>query len=188
MIDNYKLYCFTNLINGKQYIGITKQEINKRWKKGKGYKKPTRIGGAIAKYGWNNFKKEVLFENLTREEASALEKEYIIKLDTIGNGYNVQEGGFNSNNGVVSEETRKKLSLSHKGKHSSPSTEFKKGERSKAHYKIIVPVYCVELDKTFDSITIAEKELNISHHIWDCLKGKRNKCGGYHWKYVEEMI
>lgn len=187
MIDNYKLYCFTNLINGKQYIGITKQDVSKRWKSGKGYKKSTRIGSAIAKYGWNNFKREILFDNLTQEQAVELEKKYIIKLDTINNGYNVQEGGLGGNNGYVSEETRKKSSLSHKGKHSSPSTEFKKGVRSKAHYKIITPVYCVELNKTFDSIITAEKELNISHHIWDCLKGKRTKCGGYHWKYVKEV-
>lgn len=188
MTDNYKLYCFTNLINGKQYIGITKQDVNKRWKNGTGYKKPTRIGSAIAKYGWDNFKKEVLFENLTKEEAAKLEKEYIIELKTINNGYNVQEGGFNSNNGIVSEETRKRLSESHKGQHSSPTTEFKKGQRSEAHLKIITPVYCVELDKTFDSIATAQKELNISNHIWDCLKGKRNKCGGYHWKYAKEMM
>lgn len=188
MTDNYKVYCFTNLTNGKQYIGMTKQDISRRWRNGKGYKKTTRIGGAIAKYGWNNFKKEVLFLNLTQEEAIKLEKEYIIKFNTINNGYNVQEGGVGGNNGYVTKETRKKLSISHKGQHSSPQTEFKKGERSKAHYKIIVPVYCVELEKTFDSISSAEKELNIGHHIWDCLNGKRNKCGGYHWKYVKEMV
>ena len=187
MTNNYKLYCFTNLINGKQYVGITKQEASKRWKHGKGYKKPTRIGSAIAKYGWNNFKKEVLFDNLTKEEAGNLEKEYILKLDTIKSGYNVQEGGFNSNNGEISFKTRKKLSESHKGKHNSPKTEFKKGQRSKAHLKIIVPVYCVELDKIFDSIISAERNLNISHHIWDCIKGRRTKCGGYHWKLAKEM-
>lgn len=187
MIDNYKLYCFTNLINGKQYVGITKQDTFKRWRNGKGYKKPTRIGSAIKKHGWDNFKKEILFDNLTQEQATTLEKEYIIKLDTINNGYNVQEGGLGGSNGNVSDETRKKLSLSHKGQHSSPKTEFKKGERSKAHLKIIIPVYCVELDRVFDSIATAEKELNISHHIWDCLKGKRNLCGGYHWKNAKEM-
>lgn len=188
MIDNYKLYCLTNLINGKQYIGITKQNIYKRWKNGNGYKKGTRMENAIKKYGWDNFKHEVLFDNLSKEKAVELEKYYIKQLDTINNGYNVQEGGFNSNNGVVSDETRKKLSISHKGQHSSPNTEFKKGERSLAHLKLLVPVYCIELKKVFSSITDAERELNISHHIWDCLKGKRNKCGGYHWKYLEEVI
>ena len=48
-------------------------------------------------------------------------------------------------------------------------------------------VYCVELDKVFDSIVDAEKQLNISHHVWDCIRGKRNKCGGYHWKYAKEV-
>ena len=34
------------------------------------------------------------------------------------------------------------------------------------------------------SATQASKELNISQaHISDCCKGKRNKCGGYCWKY-----
>jgi len=188
MTNNYKLYCFTNIINGKQYIGITKQDIQKRWRNGKGYKKPTRIGGAIRKYGWDNFKKEVLFDNLTQEQAIQLEKEYIAKLDTINNGYNVQEGGLGGSSGIVSEEIRKRLSISHKGQHNSPKTEFKKGIRSKAHFKIMIPVYCVELDKTFDSIATAEKELNIGHHIWDCINGKRNKCGGYHWEKVKEMV
>lgn len=180
-MNNYKLYCLTNITNDKKYIGITRQDINKKWQNGKGYKKPTRIGSAINKYGWNNFKKEILFENLSTKEANALEKEYIIKFDTINNGYNVQSGGLNNNDGIVSKVTREKLSISHKGQHSSPRTEFKKGKRSKAHLKLIVPVYCVELNKAFDSIITAERELNISHHIWDCLKGRRNKCGGYHW-------
>lgn len=187
MTDNYKVYCLTNTINGKQYVGITKQDVIKRWKSGKGYKKPTRIGSAIAKYGWNNFNKEVLFENLTQKQAIEVEKEYIKKLDTINSGYNVQEGGLGGNNGYVSEETKRKSSLAHKGQHSSPKTEFKKGQRSKAHLMIIKPVYCVELDKVFDSIVDAEKQLNISHHVWDCIKGKRNKCGGYHWKYAKEV-
>ena len=187
MTDNYKVYCLTNKINGKQYIGITKQDAHKRWRKGAGYKKPTRIGSAIAKYGWDNFEHEILFENITKEEASQKEIELIEKLNTINNGYNVQSGGFNSNNGVVSEETRKKSSIAHKGQHNSPKTEFKKGEISKAHLMIMTPVYCVELDKVFKSIAEAKRELNIGSHIWDFLNGKRNKCGGYHWKYAKEM-
>lgn len=185
MLNNYKVYCLTNMINGKKYIGITKQEINKRWRNGLGYKKPTRIGSAIARYGWSNFKKEVIFDNLTKEQAGKLEIEYIAKLDTINTGYNVQEGGFNSNNGIVSEETRKKLSLSHKGQHNSPETEFKKGQHSKAHLVIMKPVKCVETGKVYESIRQAQRELKLNH-IWDCLKGIRNKCGGYHWELVKE--
>lgn len=188
MIDNYKLYCLTNKINGKQYIGITKQNVKTRWRKGTGYKPNTRINKAILKYGWDNFMKEILFDNLSQEEAIRLEKEYISLLDTINNGYNVQEGGLGGANGEITDELRKKLSNSHKGLHCSPKTEFKKGDRSKAHFQIMKPVYCVELDRIFDCIADAEKELNLSHHIHDCLKGKRNKCGGYHWKYVKEMI
>lgn len=188
MTDNYKLYCLTNKINGKQYIGITKQNVSARWRKGTGYKPNTRINKAIEKYGWDSFIKEVFFDNLTQEEAIRLEKEYISLLDTVNKGYNVQEGGLGGSCNYMTEEIRKKLSESHKGLHCSPKTEFKKGVRTKAHLQIMTPVYCVELDRKFDCIADAEKELKLSHHIYDCVKGKRNKCGGYHWKYVKEMI
>lgn len=47
------------------------------------------------------------------------------------------------------------------------------------------PVYCVELGKTFESASKAERELGLSKHITSCCKGTRNTCGGYHWRYAE---
>lgn len=44
------------------------------------------------------------------------------------NGFGFQKGQISSRKGVkLSEETKKKMSLSKKGKHASPKTEFKKG-------------------------------------------------------------
>ena len=53
--------------NGKSYIGITSKKPNQRWENGKGYSKTGQnaIYNAIKKYGWDNIKHEILFDNLT---------------------------------------------------------------------------------------------------------------------------
>lgn len=44
-------------------------------------------------------------------------------------------------------------------------------------------VYCVELDKTFDSMSAAALEIGIStSRISECCKGKTKTAGGYHWQ------
>ncbi len=55
--------------NGKVYIGITRQNPIKRWMNGKGYAHNTHFYNAILKYGWSNFRHEILFTGLTREDA-----------------------------------------------------------------------------------------------------------------------
>lgn len=37
-MKSYVLYCHTNKLNGKKYIGITSQVPRKRWNNGNGYK------------------------------------------------------------------------------------------------------------------------------------------------------
>ena len=90
---NYKVYCHTNRINGKKYIGITKNSLQKRWRDGQGYKGSTKFYYAILKYGWENFDHELLYENLTEKQAKDKEVELIKKLDTQKNGYNTSSGG-----------------------------------------------------------------------------------------------
>ena len=76
-MENYKVYKHT-FPNGKVYIGITQQTLIRRWQNGKGYYKNSFISKAINKYGWENVKHEVLFENLTKEEAEQKEIEHIL--------------------------------------------------------------------------------------------------------------
>ena len=90
---NYKVYCHTNKLNGKKYIGITKTSLQKRWRDGKGYKGSTKFYFAIQKYGWDNFNHEVLCENLTEKQAKDKEVELIKKWNTQENGYNTSSGG-----------------------------------------------------------------------------------------------
>ena len=51
-----------------------------------------------------------------------------------------------------------------------------------AHQKY-KPVYCVELDKVFESIKAAI-EYTGAKQIQACLAGRQPRAGGYHWRYV----
>lgn len=51
------------------------------------------------------------------------------------------------------------------------------------------PVICIELNKTYNSIKEASKELNIQQaHISGCCAKRKHyiTAGGYHWQYVKE--
>lgn len=98
-MNSYFLYKHTNQINGKVYIGIT-NDISRRWRnQGIEYKphssNTSRFWNAIQKYGWNNFKHEILINNLTSQEACKKEIEYIAKYDSTNRlkGYNIASGG-----------------------------------------------------------------------------------------------
>ena len=109
----YKVYMHT-FPNGKRYIGITCQNLERRWRGGKGYEGQV-VYDAILKYGWDNMRHEKLFDNLTKEQAEAKEVELIAAFKTMSHkcGYNVDLGG--SSCGKLSELTRKKISAIKKG-------------------------------------------------------------------------
>lgn len=113
----YFVYKHTSPSN-KVYIGITQMNPEYRWNHGKGYIKNQYFYRAIQKYGWDNFRHEILFSELTKEEACSKEIELIALYDSTNPdaGYNISLGGELGNLGlVVSEETRKKMSESTKG-------------------------------------------------------------------------
>ena len=180
----WKIYKHT-FPNEKVYIGQTNQPLQKRFKNGEGYALCPLIHKAILKYGWINFRQEVLFTTDNKDLAGEMEEFFIKFYNTTKKGYNNATGGFKgyTQTEVITEEHRKNLSLSHKGKHSSPATEFKKGVYIENSVNKKVPVICIELNQRFDSIKEAQQEFKV-YHIWECIKGKRNQCGGYHWKRV----
>lgn len=112
------VYKYENLVNGKLYIGRTSQTLSDRANGSglTGYKTSERFWNAICKYGPENFKGTILFENLTFEESVRIESELIKKYDTTNpeKGYNIleQEPGC----GCLSEETKIKIGNANRGK------------------------------------------------------------------------
>lgn len=127
------IYLRTNLINGKQYVGkaVDFDRREKEWKNSKCYSRGV-IDRARTKYGLNNFKVEILRECETQIELSKWEMYYIKKLNTkIPNGYNLTDGGEGLNGYHHTEESRKKLSESLKGR-VSPRKGIKLSDEAKA--------------------------------------------------------
>lgn len=86
--DRHCVYRFT-FPNGKVYIGQTKSgNHEKRWSGGRGYQSSGKVYGAILLYGWQNIKREILYDGLTQEEATAREIEEIKKHHAVADGYN----------------------------------------------------------------------------------------------------
>lgn len=105
--------------NGKVYIGITKQKIKLRWRRGSGYRSQPLMQNAIQKYGWENIKHEIIAENLLQKEACKMEIDLIKKYDSTNRekGYNISFGGEKVGlNLRCSEETKRKIGIANKGK------------------------------------------------------------------------
>lgn len=123
---NFCVYKHTSP-SGKVYIGITSKIPEKRWGiNGYNYHKQTVFYNAIKKYGWDSFKHEILFENLTHDEAVEKEVELISlyksncsKYYNPMYGYNQTDGGEGQSGMRLSEERKTEMSkrMSGKGNH-----------------------------------------------------------------------
>jgi len=123
------VYLITNIVNGKRYVGQTKQSLAQRWNMHVAKNHCCYLYNAIHKYGRKNFNIEALVEVSTRELANEFEIEYISRYKTMfPNGYNILPGGDEPR--PLSEEERKKLSDRMKGNKFgfgiSPSEETRK--------------------------------------------------------------
>ena len=104
-MENYIIYKHTNKINGKVYIGQTCQDPETRYgSNGVGYRMCPYFYHAILKYGWENFDHEILFKNLSKEEANKIEIETIEKYNSRNPifGYNLRKGG----DGFTTEDSK----------------------------------------------------------------------------------
>lgn len=109
------IYKITNLINGKSYIGLSRN-IPTRWNEHRShYKKGnTVLYKAMLRYGIDNFSFEII-DFCLPESLSEKEKYYIKLYRTyVGfedcNGYNMTLGGEDSEGYVCSEEAKLKMS------------------------------------------------------------------------------
>lgn len=156
------IYCYTNKINQKKYVGQTlnpKQRFSQH--KSAAFNPDSKeynsvLHRAFRKYGYENFTYEILASNLDIEKMNELEKYYINLFNCIvPYGYNVLDGGKNASK-PKSEETKYKLMLAH-GKlteeeviylrkayqnHESPTLIYKEKYEGKMHFNSFLNIWC----------------------------------------------
>lgn len=169
------IYKIQNKINGKIYIGQTVGTLQHRISQHKSNsKKKSVINMAIRKYGWDNFVAEVIDSAKSIEELNQKEIYWIQYYESIApNGYNLEIGGKNA---INSEETRKKISQSLKGKY--------KGAKSPKAKKVYMFSLSGELIAEYGSVREAGRENNISSsQIAGVCRGEHFMAKGYRWSY-----
>lgn len=121
------IYKATNIINNKQYIGQTVNSLEYRKRdhisEAMRQNNNNHFHNAIRKYGKKSFTWEIIHGNIdTIEELNKLEIYYIGYYNTFEKGYNMTFGGGGSVGRKVSEETRKKIGDTERGKNNSGAT------------------------------------------------------------------
>jgi group I intron endonuclease len=127
------VYCITNTVNGKIYIGQHSGDdlqaylrMNCRYAETNAPHKPY-LYRAIRKYGRESFVIKSLVQPIDRQQMDALEMFFIRTLGTRNSdiGYNLTDGGDGVKSGPFTDEHRAKLSAARKGK--IPWNKGKKG-------------------------------------------------------------
>lgn len=204
MKSKYTVYKHTSP-SGKCYVGITSKTLEERWgENGRRYLykvnnhyKHAYFASAILKYGWNNFKHEIILENIGELEAKYAEK-YLIKWYKLHRlSYNLTDGGDGTCGYTMSKEVVERIKLSHIGLKQSPETIAKRVSKVKGKkrtdaqkMKRSKTVYQFSLDGKFLAsyfgVNEASRQTLISKtHIASCcnLSKNRKSAGGYLWSY-----
>lgn len=203
------IYCITNVINNKRYVGKTTQSIEERFKehckdsqKERCEKRP--LYDAMNKYGVENFIIECLEE--VQDESTLSEREiyWINELQTYGsNGYNATKGG----DGSTLYDYREIIELYNLG-YTCKQVAEKVGSCDDTVRKVLkangVKIRAGSTKKIdqFDkagnfiqhfwgSVEAAQwlvdngfaKSINCRRHITDCCNNKNTQAYGYIWKY-----
>ena len=112
------IYCFTNNINGKKYIGQSVSKGNARYNNHKSsYKNPddceyeSPLHRAFRKHGFENFTYEILAQDIESIDLlNQLEIQYIQQYNCqIPNGYNIEPGGKNCAKPKTLEHRKKEI-------------------------------------------------------------------------------
>lgn len=165
-MGKYIVYKYTSP-NGGVYYGQTNQSLKLR-AGGNGYQylrtnKETGeynqplFAKAIIKYGWRNFKSEILYTGLTSEEADEKERELIKEERETGHCYNICDGG----KGV-------------------PGTKEHKVKQYNLEGELIKTWDSIKEAEEYLGIESAEA------NIVACCLGRKKRAYGYIWRYFED--
>lgn len=210
---NY-IYCITNLINEKRYVGKTTQSIEERFKEHcrdsiKEHEKSRPLYDAMNKYGVENFKVELLEEVKDEQDLSNREIYWITELHSYGkDGYNATKGGdgillYNYddivslyNLGYTITEVAEKMNcdnatvtriLKSRGVYQQKDRLGKRiNQFDKAHNFIQTFVSSKAAARWLVEMGKSKSEHSASNHIINCCKHKLKSIGGYIWEYAIE--
>lgn len=87
--------------DGKVYVGMCRRHPEVRWMEGEGYLNNKELYTAINKYGWDNIRHEIVGQNLTEEEALAIES-LLIDLHNSGD----EHSGYNKTTSTKRSQSR----------------------------------------------------------------------------------
>ena len=213
-MNNYSVYMHTNKINDKKYIGLT-NDIKRRWSRNGGEYKRQCFYSAIKKYGWDNFEHEILFDNLTLEEACEKEIKMIEYYKTTDKnyGYNISTGGNTGLNDLWNDDAYREKQIEER-KRRWENEEFRKNHL--AVMKEVVktqsykdkqskqtknrwgngdfdffkkPVMCLETGIVYESLQNASDSTNVCRsEIGKCCNKEQKTAQGYHWIFYDGAI
>ena len=173
MIFNY--YHIVNVINKKEYIGITEKTIEYRFKQHKNLLKKNEHPNYKLQYDWNKYGEQAFeFSLLEFKEFEDIESGYAYEYELINSSdkelYNIAPGGLV--NVMYNPEVKNKMI---KTKQSQVPNIYCLEEIKENHFKII---------GKFPSQKEAGRVTNIAQgQINKAIKG-HYKCSGYYW--IEE--
>lgn len=126
--------------SGRKYVGSTERDVEERWNEYKcesSTREQVRIHRSIKKYGWDAHTKEVIWEG-PFELMLRMEHVLGIEHNVLDNklGLNCMLPGYDDVPGLVSEETRKKMSDSGKGRIFSEEHRRKIGEANSRRIRV----------------------------------------------------
>lgn len=182
------IYKATNIINGKIYIGKTTTSLKERQYVHKAYSKKGTSGkkvifhNAIRKYGWENFKWEVLCEcddynilGITETMKIIVNNSHYID----GYGYNMTYGGEGCLGYKHSEDARKRISKSKIGQNNPMFNKITKGFGGHKHNKKSRESISNSLSESWKSLPLEEKEKRLqgirNHIITDEERKRRSQ-------------
>jgi group I intron endonuclease len=199
------IYQIRNTVNGKCYIGQTRQRwVSQRWNDHK--KKPEGIlKFAFASHGLDKFEFSVICE-IPNEELNDREVKEIAERGTLApRGYNLKPGG---EGGEMHEETKRKISEANKISHagvklseeharrisegqrqspnmSHPRTEEQRQKDREAKKAKMKPVDQYTLDGTFMKTWESVRATGVNR-VRDCCSLRRRQAGEYIWRWHGE--
>lgn len=128
------IYCYTNKVNGKKYIGQTlypsQRKRSHRFNVNEGVK--NKFYDAVRCYGWESFSYEVLEETENLDEC---EVKWISHYNTLVDGYNLNEGGCGNSGHSRALDSIEKQREKMKGIRKSDEVRKKMSDGLKEYYK-----------------------------------------------------